>query len=179
MIYFKCLFNIWLILIYHLFRKTSTKLKKRRCDNERHTKNSKRIFFVSRIRLIDVIQIIWHVINKFKSYEIIKIDERIATARRRRAIKKNILKIRNRDAWTRISENFKKVQQQKIKVSIKVMNKNTSQCQSIERIKKIQEKFNEIRINVQWTSFFNLIYIMKMRFQKWRDLITMIKTKID
>ena len=37
------------------------------------------------------------------------------------------------------------------------MNKNTSQCQSIERVKKIQEKFNETRINVQSTQFSFLI----------------------
>ena len=29
------------------------------------------------------------------------------------------------------------------------MNKNISQCQSIERVKKIQEKFNETQVNVQ------------------------------
>ena len=74
------------------------RLKKRRCDNERHTESLRKIFLVSRIKLIDVIQVIQHVINKLKSYKIIKIDEKIATARRRRAIKKNILKIKNKNA---------------------------------------------------------------------------------
>ena len=48
-----------------------------------------------------------------------------------------------------------------------MINKNTNQCQSIERIKKIQEKFNETRINVQLIQFlFNFVYIVKIRSQK-------------
>ena len=110
-----------------------------------------------------MIQIIQHVINKFKSYEIIEVNERIATAQRRRAIKKNILKIKNKNAWTRISKNFKKAQQQKIKILIKIMNKNTNQCQSIEKIKKIQEKLNETRINIQSISF-----LFSISFTSWK-----------
>ena len=48
----------------------------------------------------------------------------------------------------RISKDFKRAQQQKIKISIKIMNKNTNQCQSIEEVKKIQKKFNETQISV-------------------------------
>ena len=33
------------------------------------------------------------------------------------------------------------------------MNKNINQCQSIEEVREIQEKFNETRINVQPTQF--------------------------
>ena len=101
-----------------------------------------------------------HVINKFKSYKIIEIDERIAAARRRRTVKRNTLKIRNRNAWTQISENFKKAQQQKIEILIKIMNKNTNQCQSIERIKKIQKNsikheliFNEFCFSISFISW--------------------------
>ena len=47
------------------------------------------------------------------------------------------------------------------------MNKNTNQCQSIERIKKIQEKFSETWVNVQSIQFlFNLVYIVKMPISK-------------
>ena len=60
------------------------------------------------------------------------------------------------------------------------MNKNTNQCQSIKKVKKIQEKFNETRISVQSTQFlFNLVYIVKVRPQKWRDFIIMTRTRID
>ena len=43
---------------------------------------------MSCIKSINVIQVIRHVINKLKSYEIIEVDEKIATIRRRRAVKK-------------------------------------------------------------------------------------------
>ena len=81
------------------------KLKKRRCDNERHTKSSRRIFLVSRIKSIDVIQVIRHVINRLKSYEIIEIDEKIATTQRRRTIKKRHFENQKQ---RRVNANFRK-----------------------------------------------------------------------
>ena len=60
------------------------------------------------------------------------------------------------------------------------MNKDTSQCQSIERVRKVQEELSGTRVSVQSTQFlFNPVYIVKVRLQKWRDLITMIRTRID
>ena len=60
---------------------------------------------------------------------------------------------------------LKKHNNKRLKVLVKVINKNTNQCQSIKRVRKIQEKFKETQINVQLIQFlFNFIYIVKVQF---------------
>ena len=69
----------------------------------------RKIFFVLHIKLIDIIQIIQHIISRFKLYEITEIDEKIAIIRRRRAIKKHILnKLRLKTRERKFQQSLKK-----------------------------------------------------------------------